>query len=103
MLHLWMLPGRALNLANSGAMGVNPDQRMHDDAEKLCTLTADLGTGLLQATILFATFAGVLWSMSARLQRAHRLAWSTRFRATCSGPRCSIPILGSAAELLGGP
>lgn len=64
MLHLWMLPGRALQLANSGAMGVNPDQRMHDDAEKLCTLTADLGTGLLQATILFASFAGVLWSMS---------------------------------------
>ncbi len=64
MLHLWMLPGRALQLANSGAMGVNPDQRMHDDAEKLCTLTADLGTGLLQATILFATFASVLWSIS---------------------------------------
>lgn len=64
MLQLWMLPGRALNLARSGPMGVNPDQRMHDDAEKLCTLTADLGTGLLQATILFATFAGVLWSMS---------------------------------------
>jgi putative ATP-binding cassette transporter len=64
MLHLWMLPGRALQLANSGPMGVNPDQRMHDDAEKLCTLTADLGTGLLQATILFASFAGVLWSMS---------------------------------------
>jgi putative ATP-binding cassette transporter len=59
-----MLPGRALSLANSGAMGVNPDQRMHDDAEKLCTLTADLGTGLLQATILFASFAGVLWSIS---------------------------------------
>ncbi len=65
MLQLWMLPGRALNLANSGPMGVNPDQRMHDDAEKLCTLTADLGTGLLQATILFASFASVLWTMSA--------------------------------------
>jgi putative ATP-binding cassette transporter len=64
MLHLWMLPGRALSLANSGAMGVNPDQRMHDDAEKLCTLTADLGTGLVQATILFATFASVLWTIS---------------------------------------
>jgi putative ATP-binding cassette transporter len=61
---LWMLPGRALALANSGPMGVNPDQRMHDDAEKLCTLTADLGTGLLQAAILFTTFASVLWTMS---------------------------------------
>jgi putative ATP-binding cassette transporter len=46
-------------------MGVNPDQRMHEDARKLCELSADLGTGLLQAGILFGIFAGVLWSLSA--------------------------------------
>ena len=28
----WMLPRRAFQLANAGAMGVNPDQRMHEDA-----------------------------------------------------------------------
>jgi putative ATP-binding cassette transporter len=45
-------------------MGVNPDQRMHEDARKLCELSADLGMGLLQASILFATFAGILWGLS---------------------------------------
>jgi vitamin B12/bleomycin/antimicrobial peptide transport system ATP-binding/permease protein len=47
-----------------GAMGVNPDQRIHEDARKLCELSADLGVGLLQAAILFLTFAGVLWGLS---------------------------------------
>jgi putative ATP-binding cassette transporter len=37
---------------------------MHEDARKLCDLSADLGIGLLQASILFATFAGVLWGLS---------------------------------------
>ncbi len=65
LLKFWMLPRRAFWLANAGGpMGVNPDQRMHEDARKLCDLTADLGTGLLQASILFITFAGVLWVLS---------------------------------------
>jgi putative ATP-binding cassette transporter len=65
LLKLWMLPRRAFWLANAGGpMGVNPDQRMHEDARKLCELTADLGTGLLQASMLFVTFAGVLWLLS---------------------------------------
>jgi len=61
----WMKPRLAFWLAHAGPMGVNPDQRMHDDTRKLCELSADLGTGLLQATILFASFAGVLWSLSS--------------------------------------
>ncbi|MGH8209666.1 MAG: SbmA/BacA-like family transporter, partial [Steroidobacteraceae bacterium] len=60
----WMLPRRAFWLANAGTMGVNPDQRMHEDARKLCELSADLGMGLLQASILFVTFAGILWGLS---------------------------------------
>ncbi|HEY6484584.1 MAG TPA: ABC transporter ATP-binding protein/permease [Steroidobacteraceae bacterium] len=65
LLRDWMLPRRAFWLANAGGpMGVNPDQRMHEDARKLCELTADLGTGLLQSSILFGTFAGVLWVLS---------------------------------------
>jgi putative ATP-binding cassette transporter len=66
LLKDWMLPRRAFWLANAGGpMGVNPDQRMHEDARKLCELSADLGTGLLQAGILFGIFAGVLWGLSA--------------------------------------
>lgn len=61
----WMRPRRAFWLTHSGPMGVNPDQRMHDDTRNLCELTATLGIGLLQATVLFASFAGVLWSLSS--------------------------------------
>src|SRR5271168_2311121 len=64
LLYDWMLPRRAFWLANAGTIGVNPDQRMHEDARHLTTLSADLGTGLLQASILFCTFAGVLWVLS---------------------------------------
>jgi vitamin B12/bleomycin/antimicrobial peptide transport system ATP-binding/permease protein len=64
LLHDWMLPRRAFWLANAGTMGVNPDQRIHEDARKLCELSADLGVGLLQASILFLTFSGVLWVLS---------------------------------------
>jgi vitamin B12/bleomycin/antimicrobial peptide transport system ATP-binding/permease protein len=64
LLQDWLKPRRAFWLANAGAMGVNPDQRIHEDARKLCELSADLGVGLLQASILFGTFAGVLWVLS---------------------------------------
>ncbi len=64
LLQDWMLPRRAFWLSNAGPMGVNPDQRIHEDARKLCELSADLAVGLLQASILFLTFAGVLWGLS---------------------------------------
>jgi vitamin B12/bleomycin/antimicrobial peptide transport system ATP-binding/permease protein len=70
----WLMPRRAFWLANAGPMGVNPDQRIHEDARKLCELSADLGTGLLQAAILFGSFAGVLWVLSSTFsfRIAHR-------------------------------
>jgi vitamin B12/bleomycin/antimicrobial peptide transport system ATP-binding/permease protein len=61
----WLAPGRAFRLANAGAIGVNPDQRMHEDARHLTELSADLGIGLLQASILLVTFIKVLWSLSS--------------------------------------
>jgi putative ATP-binding cassette transporter len=64
LLHDWMQPRRAFWLASTGTMGINPDQRIHEDARKLCELSADLGVGLLQASILFFTFSGVLWGLS---------------------------------------
>ncbi len=64
LIHNWLQPGRAFRLANSGAMGVNPDQRMHEDARHLTELSADLGIGLLQSSILLITFVSVLWSLS---------------------------------------
>jgi vitamin B12/bleomycin/antimicrobial peptide transport system ATP-binding/permease protein len=61
----WLAPGRAFRLANAGSIGVNPDQRMHEDTRHLTELSADLGIGLLQASILLATFIKVLWSLSS--------------------------------------
>ena len=65
LLEHWMQPRRAFWLANAGAMGENPDQRMHEDARHLCELTADLGMALLQSTILLISFSGVLWVLSS--------------------------------------
>ncbi len=65
LLREWLLPRRAFWLANTGSMGVNPDQRIHEDARKLCELSGSLGIGLFQASILFGTFAGILWRLSS--------------------------------------
>src|ERR1700678_4399888 len=65
LIQNWMQPGRAFRLASSGAIGVNPDQRMHEDARHLTELSADLGVGLLQSSILLATFVSVLWNISS--------------------------------------
>ncbi|MEJ0039142.1 MAG: ABC transporter ATP-binding protein/permease [Gammaproteobacteria bacterium] len=65
LLALWMAPRRAFWLATAGGpMGVNPDQRMSDDTNKLCDLSTDLSVGLFQATVLLVSFAGVLWNIS---------------------------------------
>src|SRR5580704_5656298 len=64
LIQNWLVPGRAFRLANSGPMGVNPDQRMHEDARHLTELSTDLGVGLLQSSILLASFVKVLWSLS---------------------------------------
>jgi putative ATP-binding cassette transporter len=31
----WLMPVRAFRLANAGDIGVNPDQRMHEDARRI--------------------------------------------------------------------
>jgi vitamin B12/bleomycin/antimicrobial peptide transport system ATP-binding/permease protein len=65
LVHNWLQPMRGFRLASAGPIGVNPDQRMHEDARHLTELSADLGTGLLQAAILLAMFVGVLWRISS--------------------------------------
>ncbi len=65
LLKHWLQPRRAFWLANAGAMGENPDQRMHEDARHLCELTADLGVALLQSTVLLISFSGLLWVLSS--------------------------------------
>ncbi|MGH7004255.1 MAG: ABC transporter ATP-binding protein/permease, partial [Alphaproteobacteria bacterium] len=61
----WLVPRRAFKLSNSGPIGVNPDQRLHEDARHLAEMSTDLGFGLLQASILMISFVGVLWAISS--------------------------------------
>jgi vitamin B12/bleomycin/antimicrobial peptide transport system ATP-binding/permease protein len=65
LLALWMAPRRAFWLATQGGtVGVNPDQRMTDDAAKLCDISTDLSIGLFRSSVLFVSFASVLWTIS---------------------------------------
>lgn len=65
LVSLWMVPRRAFWLATrGGSVGVNPDQRMTDDAAKLCDISTDLSIGLFRSTVLFVSFASVLWTIS---------------------------------------
>lgn len=61
----WMKPRRAFRLANAGAIGVNPDQRMQEDAGHLADLTTGLSFGFVQSSILLVSFVGILWSLSS--------------------------------------
>lgn len=61
----WLVPMRAFRIANAGDIGANPDQRMHEDARRLTELSADLGIGLLQSSILLVTFINILWGISS--------------------------------------
>ena len=60
----WLVPRRAFRLAGAGEIGKNPDQRIHEDARHLVELSTDLGIGLLQSTLLLASFITVLWTVS---------------------------------------
>jgi putative ATP-binding cassette transporter len=60
----WTTEKRAARISRAGWIGVNPDQRIHQDAHHLTELTTDLGIGLLQAALLLLSFIGVLWQLS---------------------------------------
>jgi putative ATP-binding cassette transporter len=67
LLDQWLRPRAAYRLATMGEIGVNPDQRLQEDARHLTELTADLGIGLFQATVLLFSFVDVLWILSDRV------------------------------------
>lgn len=64
LLAAWMKPGRADAIARSGLIGENPDQRLQIDVDTLADLTAALGIGLFQSSLLLLAFIGVLWGQS---------------------------------------
>ena len=67
LLDEWLVAGRAYRLGLAGQIGVNPDQRIEEDTRKLTDLSASLGVGLFQATLLLISFISILWALSDRL------------------------------------
>ncbi len=65
LANVWLVPGRALKLASAGAIAANPDQRLHEDTRILAENTTSLAIGLVNSTILLASFIGVLWAISS--------------------------------------
>lgn len=61
----WLTTRRLVLLGDAGQIGVNPDQRVHEDAKHLAELSAGLGIGLFQSTLLLFSFVGVLWVLSS--------------------------------------
>ena len=60
----WMTRKRAARISRAGEIGVNPDQRIQADAQNLTEVTTDLAIGLVQSSVLLASFIGVLWILS---------------------------------------
>ena len=67
LLDQWLAPKRAYLLSFAGEIGNNPDQRIHQDSQHLTELTTALAIGLLQSTLLLASFVGVLWVLSEQV------------------------------------
>src|SRR5262245_15366977 len=67
LLDKWLAPKRPYMLAHAGEVGANPDQYMQADARQLAELSATLGFGLLQSSLLLISFAGVLWILSSEV------------------------------------
>lgn len=63
----WLKPQHAFRLAFAGSIGVNPDQRLHEDTNHLTELMTDLGIGFFQASVLMVSFIAVLWTVSGTL------------------------------------
>jgi putative ATP-binding cassette transporter len=67
LLDRWLAPKRAYLLAHAGDIGVNPDQRVHEDTRHLIDLSTDLAVRMLQASLLLISFIGVLWVLSEQV------------------------------------
>ncbi len=67
LLDQWLMRKRVYLLGFAGEIGVNPDQRIQQDAQQLTQLTTILAVGLLQSALLLIGFTGVLWLLSEQV------------------------------------
>ncbi len=90
LLDQWLVRKRVYMLSFAGEIGVNPDQRIQQDAQHLTELTTILAIGLVQSTLLLVSFVGVLWVLSGQVVFASAGTAPLRSRATWSGARSPI-------------
>ena len=91
LLDQWLVPKRAYLLGFAGQIGVNPDQRIHQDAQHLTELTTILAIGLLQASLLLVELRRrALGALGAGRVRRTATATASPSRATWSGARSPI-------------
>lgn len=64
LIRQWLTGHRAYRLAAESELGVNPDQRLQEDARVLAEMSTALSIGFVQSGILLASFIGVLWTVS---------------------------------------
>ena len=67
LLDQWLVRKRVYMLSFAGQIGVNPDQRIQQDAQHLSELTTILAIGLVQSSLLLTSFTGVLWVLSGQV------------------------------------
>ena len=111
LLNEWLVAGRAYRLGLAGQLGVNPDQRIEEDTRKLTELSAGLGVGLFQATLLLISFISILWALSENVSiplGGYHLAipgymvWCAIIYALIGSLltwRVGLPLIGLNAEL----
>src|SRR5262249_31814673 len=111
LLDEWLVAGRAYRLGLAGQIGVNPGQRIEQDTRRLTELTASLGIGLFQATLLLVSFITILWGLSSRIVlslNGHHFAipgymvWCAVLYALMGSLltwRVGLPLIGLNAEL----
>jgi putative ATP-binding cassette transporter len=110
LLRQWLEGHRAVRILWAGEIGINPDQRIHEDARRFTELTADLGVGLVQSGLLLVSFIGVLWILSGHVvltihdQPVHipgYMVWCALLYAAAGswlGWRVGRPLIGLNAQ-----
>lgn len=64
LIKQWLKNKRAFRLTMAGEVGVDPDQRLHEDARHFAEASADLGIGVTNSIVMLVTFVPVLWVVS---------------------------------------
>ena len=90
LLDAWLAPKRAYLLSHAGEIGVNPDQRMEEDANKLQKARQRYVTSVQQTASACPCSVQIHLTMNDRLRRANQLA--AKCRMIGARLRCGLEL-----------